>query len=108
MPTASPVTSGSARPPCPTRSSSWRRRPAGAVDRGETDLLRIGTAVGKYLVCKRGPGALAEALECLGGNGFVEESIMPRLYREAPVNSVWEGSGNVNALDVLRVLRTSP
>ena len=51
---------------------------------------------------------LAEALECLGGNGYVEESILPRLYREAPVNSVWEGSGNVIALDVLRVLRTSP
>jgi putative acyl-CoA dehydrogenase len=59
-------------------------------------------------VCKRGPGVLAEALECLGGNGYVEESILPRLYREAPVNSVWEGSGNVNALDVLRSLHRSP
>jgi putative acyl-CoA dehydrogenase len=83
-------------------------RLAGAVDRGETELLRIGTALGKYLVCKRGPGVLAEALECLGGNGYVEESTMPRLYREAPVNSVWEGSGNVNALDVLRALHRSP
>jgi putative acyl-CoA dehydrogenase len=94
-------------------------RLAGAVDRSigapdpdgdehEAALLRIGTALGKYLVCKRGPGALAEALECLGGNGYVEESIMPRLYREAPVNSVWEGSGNVNALDVLRALRRTP
>ena len=88
-------------------------RLAGAVDRSgsdgaEADLLRIGTALGKYLVCKRGPGVLAEALECLGGNGYVEESIMPRLYREAPVNSVWEGSGNVNALDVLRALHRSP
>jgi putative acyl-CoA dehydrogenase len=83
-------------------------RLAGAVDRGETDLARIGTAIGKYLVCKRGPGVLAEALECLGGNGYVEESVLPRLYREAPVNSVWEGSGNVNALDLLRVLRRSP
>ncbi|MGZ4626804.1 MAG: acyl-CoA dehydrogenase family protein, partial [Kineosporiaceae bacterium] len=88
-------------------------RLAGAVDRSgsggtEAELLRLGTALGKYLVCKRGPGALAEALECLGGNGYVEESVMPRLYREAPVNSVWEGSGNVNALDVLRALRRSP
>ena len=83
-------------------------RLAGAVDRSEVEFLRIGTALGKYLVCKRGPGVIAEALECLGGNGYVEESVLPRLYREAPVNSVWEGSGNVNALDVLRVLRTSP
>jgi putative acyl-CoA dehydrogenase len=83
-------------------------RLAGGIDRGETELVRIGTALGKYLVCKRAPGVLAEALECLGGNGYVEESILPRLYREAPVNSVWEGSGNVNALDVLRALRRSP
>jgi putative acyl-CoA dehydrogenase len=85
-------------------------RLAGAADRasGEVDLLRIGTALGKYLVCKRGPAVLAEALECLGGNGYVEESILPRLYHEAPVNSVWEGSGNVNALDVLRALHRSP
>jgi putative acyl-CoA dehydrogenase len=83
-------------------------RLAGGVERGETELVRIGTALGKYLVCKRAPGVLAEALECLGGNGYVEESILPRLYREAPVNSVWEGSGNVNALDVLRALRRSP
>jgi putative acyl-CoA dehydrogenase len=79
------------------------------VDR-EHELLirRIGTAVGKFWVCKRGPQVTAEALECLGGNGYVEESIMPRLYREAPVNSVWEGSGNVNVLDVLRVLTREP
>jgi len=83
-------------------------RLAGGIERGETELVRIGTALGKYLVCKRGPGVLAEALECLGGNGYVEESILPRLYREAPVNSVWEGSGNVNALDVLRALQRSP
>jgi putative acyl-CoA dehydrogenase len=83
-------------------------RLAGGIDRGETELVRIGTALGKYLVCKRAPGTLAEALECLGGNGYVEESILPRLYREAPVNSVWEGSGNVNALDVLRAARRSP
>jgi len=83
-------------------------RLAAGVDAGETEFLRIGTALGKYLVCKRAPGVLAEALECLGGNGYVEESILPRLYREAPVNSVWEGSGNVNALDLLRALRRSP
>jgi putative acyl-CoA dehydrogenase len=59
-------------------------------------------------VCKRAPMVAAEALECLGGNGYVEESGMPRLYRDAPLNSVWEGSGNVTALDVLRALTRSP
>jgi putative acyl-CoA dehydrogenase len=73
---------------------------------GEADraLHRLGVAVGKYWVTKRAIAVAAEALECLGGNGYVEESGMPRLLREAPVNSVWEGSGNVNALDVLRAL----
>ena len=71
-------------------------------------LQRIGTAIGKYYVCKRAPVATAEAMECLGGNGYVEESIMPRLYREAPVNSIWEGSGNINALDILRILTKQP
>jgi putative acyl-CoA dehydrogenase len=71
-------------------------------------LRRLGTAIGKYYVCKRFPMLAAEALECLGGNGYVEESGMPRIYREAPLNSVWEGSGNVNALDVLRALARSP
>lgn len=70
----------------------------------EAQLKRLGTAVGKYWVTKRTPALVAEALECLGGNGYVEESIMPRLYREAPLNSIWEGSGNVNSLDVLRAL----
>jgi len=88
-------------------------RLAGACDRAEDDahearIRRIGTAVGKYWVCKRGPATTAEALECLGGNGYVEESIAPRLYREAPLNSIWEGSGNVNALDVLRALSREP
>ena len=69
---------------------------------------RLATAVGKYHVCKRGPAHAAEALECLGGNGYVEDSGLPRLYREAPVNSVWEGSGNVNALDVLRAMQRTP
>jgi putative acyl-CoA dehydrogenase len=71
-------------------------------------LRRIGTAVGKFYVCKRAPAFVGEALECLGGNGYVEESIMPRLYREAPLNSIWEGSGNINALDVLRILQKQP
>jgi putative acyl-CoA dehydrogenase len=59
-------------------------------------------------VCKRQPAVVGEALECLGGNGYVEESGMPRLYRDAPLNSIWEGSGNVQALDVLRALRREP
>ncbi|EPD62883.1 MULTISPECIES: DNA alkylation response protein [unclassified Streptomyces] len=89
-------------------------RLAGAADRavrgdaGESAFRRIATAVGKYWVTKRGPAFTAEALECLGGNGYVEESGMPRHYREAPLLSIWEGSGNVNALDVLRALRREP
>jgi putative acyl-CoA dehydrogenase len=69
---------------------------------------RLATAVGKYWVCKRAPNHAFEALECLGGNGYVEESGMPRLYREAPLASIWEGSGNVMSLDVLRALVKSP
>ncbi|MFI5954995.1 acyl-CoA dehydrogenase family protein [Cryptosporangium sp. NPDC051539] len=89
-------------------------RLAGAADRAslgndqERAFSRLATAIGKYWVCKRQPGFVAEALECLGGNGYVEESGMPRLYREAPLNGIWEGSGNVNALDVLRALGRSP
>ncbi len=74
----------------------------------EALIRRIGTAVGKYWVCKRGPVHVGEALESLGGNGYVEESIMPRLYREVPLNSIWEGSGNVNSLDVLRAMGKEP
>jgi putative acyl-CoA dehydrogenase len=69
---------------------------------------RLATAVGKYWTCKRAPNHAAEALECLGGMGYVEESGMPRLYREAPLASIWEGSGNVMSLDVLRALTRSP
>ena len=69
---------------------------------------RLATAVAKFWVCKRTPPLVAEALECLGGNGFVEESQLPRLFRESPLNSIWEGSGNVNALDVLRALDREP
>lgn len=68
-------------------------------------FARLATAVAKYWTCKRAPAVAAEALECLGGNGYVEESVMPRLYREAPLNSIWEGSGNVICLDVLRVTK---
>ena len=83
-------------------------RLAQAFDTGERDFRRLAVAVGKYWVCKRTPAVVGEALECLGGNGYVEESGMPRLYREAPLNSIWEGSGNVNALDVLRALGREP
>jgi putative acyl-CoA dehydrogenase len=83
-------------------------RLAHAVDSDERDLRRLAVAVGKYWVCKRTPAVVGEALECLGGNGYVEESGLPRLYREAPLNSIWEGSGNVNALDVLRALAREP
>jgi putative acyl-CoA dehydrogenase len=82
-------------------------RLAGATDRDE-ELRRLGLAVTKYWVCKRGPAHAAEALECLGGNGYVEESGMPRLYREAPLQSIWEGSGNVAALDALRAMARQP
>jgi putative acyl-CoA dehydrogenase len=77
---------------------------------GETGrrFARIATAVGKYWVCKRGPALVAEALECLGGNGYVEESMMPRLYREVPLNSIWDGSGTVMCLDVLRAMSRGP
>jgi putative acyl-CoA dehydrogenase len=69
---------------------------------------RVATAVGKYWACKRAPNHAFEAMECLGGNGYVEDSGMPRLYREAPLTSIWEGSGNVISLDVLRALSRSP
>ncbi len=78
------------------------------TDEHEALIKRLGTAVAKYWISKRCPIHTAEALECLGGNGYVEESIMPRLYREAPLNSIWEGSGNVNCLDVFRAIRKEP
>src|SRR3989475_1001009 len=87
-------------------------RLAGALDRAddprEASFRRLALAVAKYWTCKRAIAVVAEALECHGGNGYVEESIMPRLYREAPLNSIWEGSGNVNALDVLRAMAREP
>jgi putative acyl-CoA dehydrogenase len=83
-------------------------RLARAFDENDRPFGRLGVAVGKYWVAKRTAVHVAEALECLGGNGFVEESPMPRLYREAPLNSIWEGSGNVIALDVLRTIAKEP
>ena len=79
-----------------------------AVDRAEASFARAMTPVVKYWVCKTAPPLLYEAMECLGGNGYVEESPLARYYREAPVNAIWEGSGNVMALDVLRVLKRGP
>ncbi|HJV86372.1 MAG TPA: acyl-CoA dehydrogenase family protein [Noviherbaspirillum sp.] len=88
-------------------------RVAGALDRSvdsqsERLLVRVGTAVGKYWICKRTPGHAYEAMECIGGSGVMEDSIMPRLLRESPVNSIWEGSGNVQCLDMLRAMGKSP
>jgi putative acyl-CoA dehydrogenase len=89
-------------------------RLAGAADRAaagdpaEAAFQRLALAAAKYWICKRCPGHAAEALECFGGNGYIEESGMPRLYREAPLSSIWEGSGNVAALDVLRALARQP
>jgi putative acyl-CoA dehydrogenase len=83
-------------------------RLARAFDEGDHAFRRLATAVAKYWVCKTASPLTAEALECLGGNGYVEESGLPRLYREAPLNSIWEGSGNVNCLDVLRALEREP
>jgi putative acyl-CoA dehydrogenase len=79
-------------------------RLAAAVDAGEGAFLRLAGAAAKFWVCKRTPAVVAEALEVLGGNGYVEDSGLPRLYRQAPLNSIWEGSGNVIALDVLRAM----
>jgi putative acyl-CoA dehydrogenase len=79
------------------------------IDDSDAQLFkRVATAVGKYWACKRAPNHAFEAMECLGGNGYVEDSGMPRLYREAPLTSIWEGSGNVISLDVLRALSRSP
>ncbi len=101
-------------------ATSAALRLAGAYDRGGTGageadvderellLARLATPVVKYWTCKRAPTHAAEALECLGGNGYVEESGMPRSFRQSPVNGVWEGSGNVICLDVLRAIRRSP
>src|SRR5271165_2896992 len=77
-------------------------------DRHEDALVRLGTAIGKYWICKRTPGHVYEALECVGGSGMMEDGPMPRLYREAPVNAIWEGSGNIQCLDIARAVQRSP
>jgi putative acyl-CoA dehydrogenase len=79
-----------------------------AADRHAAAWRRLMTPVTKYFVCKIGPAIVYEAMECLGGHGYVEEGIAARLYRELPVNAIWEGSGNVMALDLLRVLQREP
>ena len=102
MRTCSPTSASSRRRPrsrrCASRAPSTRAAP----------FRRLATAVAKYWVCKATPPLVAEALECLGGNGYVEESGLPRLYRESPLNSIWEGAGNVIALDVLRAIEREP
>src|SRR5207247_3271974 len=84
-----------------------------AFDRAEGDecerlLMRLMTPIAKYWLCKRLPPVVVEAMECLGGNGYVEEAPLARLYREAPLNGIWEGSGNVICLDVLRTVEREP
>ncbi|PPQ34060.1 isovaleryl-CoA dehydrogenase [Rhodopila globiformis] len=83
-------------------------RIARALDDREAGLVRIGAAIGKYWICKRTPGLAAEAMECIGGSGVMEDGPMPRHFRESPVNAIWEGSGNVQCLDVLRALSRTP
>jgi putative acyl-CoA dehydrogenase len=88
-------------------------RLAHAFDRSREDsreqkFARISTAITKYWITKRTPAVVAEALECVGGNGYVEESPLPRLYRDAPLNSLWEGAGNIQCLDVLRAMQKDP
>jgi putative acyl-CoA dehydrogenase len=78
------------------------------ADPAQEPFVRLATALTKFWICKRAPVVVAEAMECLGGNGYVEDSPMPRLYREAPVNGIWEGSGNVICLDILRTLAREP
>ncbi|WP_193161387.1 acyl-CoA dehydrogenase family protein [Microbulbifer hainanensis] len=77
-------------------------------DKHQQLLMRLGTAVGKYWICKRTPHHAYEAMECLGGNGVIENFITARLYRDAPINAIWEGSGNIQALDVLRAIAKTP
>jgi putative acyl-CoA dehydrogenase len=80
----------------------------GDASEHEKMLVRVGTAVGKYWICKRTPAHVYEAMECIGGSGVMEDCIMPRLFRESPVNSIWEGSGNVQCLDMLRAMHRNP
>lgn len=81
---------------------------AGPQDPAEAAFARVATAIGKYWICKRAPAFVSEAQECLGGGGYIEESLLARLYRQAPLNAIWEGSGNIQCLDVLRALEREP
>src|SRR5205085_10826166 len=86
-------------------------RSVDAAERGdpsEAALARVLTALGKYWVCKRATPFVNEAQECLGGIGYVEDTLLPRLLRQAPLNSIWEGSGNIQCLDLLRALKREP
>jgi putative acyl-CoA dehydrogenase len=89
-------------------ASATALRLARAVDEGDDAFRRLATTVAKYWICKRAQALVAEALECLGGNGYVEESVLPRLYRESPLNSLWEGAGSINALDLWRAVEREP
>lgn len=93
-------------------SVAMTMRMARAMDHPDKEhermLMRLGTAVGKYWICKRTPQHAYEAMECLGGNGVIENFITARLYRDAPINAIWEGSGNIQALDVLRAITKTP
>ena len=80
----------------------------GRAQEHEDLLARLATAIGKYWICKRAAAHAAEAMECIGGSGVMEDSPMPRLFRETPVNAIWEGSGNIQCLDALRAIRKSP
>merc|ERR1719237_217194 len=77
-------------------------------DKHESNFIRLATAISKYYVCKRAPIVTYEAMECHGGNGYVEEGPMARLFRQSPLNAIWEGSGNVICLDVIRALSREP
>ena len=94
-------------------ATAFSMRLARALDqRTEHDtekyLVRMGTAIGKYWICKRTPGHIYEAMECIGGSGVMEDCIMPRLFRESPINAIWEGSGNVQCLDMIRAMQRTP
>jgi putative acyl-CoA dehydrogenase len=80
----------------------------GEGDRAERAFARMMTPIVKYWVCKMVPPFAYEAMECLGGNGYVEDGVMARVYREAPLNAIWEGAGNVMCLDVMRAMEKSP
>lgn len=92
---------------------AFSMRLARALDQSEHNgqekhLVRMGTAIGKYWICKRAPGHVYEAMECIGGSGVMEDCIMPRLFRESPINTIWEGSGNVQCLDMIRAMNRNP